>query len=59
MHRPEASVRLVGSLDGPSKTITVEPVVVPVTAPSPPAVTPEPPPERSKPAPERQPAPAR
>lgn len=59
MHRPTGSGLLVGSLDGPSKTITVEPVVVPVTAPAPPADTPDFPPECPEPAPERPPAPAR
>jgi hypothetical protein len=42
--------RLTGSLDGPSRTITVEPVETPTPAP-PPAVRPEPEPDRpSKPS---------
>lgn len=50
--------RLVASLDGPSKTITVEPVQLPVPAP-PPSV--EPSPEREPPPrePERPREPAR
>jgi hypothetical protein len=50
--------RLVASLDGPSKTITVEPVQMPVPAP-PPSV--EPSPEREPPPrePERPREPAR
>jgi hypothetical protein len=50
--------RPLGSLDGPSRTITVEPVETPVTAPPPrepePAREPERPPT---PKPERAPAP--
>jgi hypothetical protein len=38
-----------GSLDGPSRTITVEPLEQPVTAP-PPRVVPEPEPEPSRPS---------
>jgi hypothetical protein len=48
--RPKERV-LRGTLDGPSKTIEVEPVTVPTPAPAP-----APKPERS---PERDPAPAR
>ena len=59
MHRHTVSRRPVGSLDGPSKTITVEPVQIPATRPAQPAVAPEPAPERSEPAPEREPLPAR
>lgn len=50
---------LVGSLDGPSRTIIVEPLRAPAIAPLPPAVAPEREPERSEPAPEREPTPAR
>ena len=57
MHRTTESRRLVGSLDGPSRTIIVEPLRVPATEPLPPAVIPEPAPERSEPAPEREPVP--
>jgi hypothetical protein len=54
--RPVRS-RLTGSLDGPSRTITVEPVEAPMPAP-PPEVHPEREPEQpSKPA--RPPVPAR
>lgn len=60
MSQDAKSRALVGSLDGPSKTIIVEPVRVPATAPLPPAV----PPDRSEPEPsdperERVPAPSR
>jgi hypothetical protein len=49
--------RLTGSLDGPSRTITVEPVETPMPAP-PPEIRPEREPERpSKPS--RPPVPAR
>lgn len=49
--------RLTGSLDGPSRTITVEPVETPTPAP-PPEIRPEREPERpSKPS--RPPVPAR
>jgi hypothetical protein len=49
--------RLTGSLDGPSRTITVEPVETPTPAP-PPEIHPEREPDRpSKPS--RPPAPAR
>jgi len=48
---------LTGSLDGPSRTITVEPVETPVPAP-PPEVHPEREPERP-PKPSRPPAPTR
>ena len=48
-----------GSLPGPSRRITVEPVEVPVTAPrEEPAAPPPPPPERD-PAPTREPVPSR
>jgi hypothetical protein len=59
VHRHNVSTPLVGSLDGPSKTIIVEPLRVPATQPLQPAVTPERDPERSEPPPEREPAPAR
>jgi len=60
VHGHTVSRRPVGSLDGPSKTITVEPVQIPVTRPAPPVVAPEPAAqERSAPAPEREPVPAR
>jgi hypothetical protein len=46
-----------GSLPGPSRRITVEPIEVPVTAPrEEPAAPPEPVPER-EPAPAREPVP--
>jgi hypothetical protein len=56
VHRDNLARRPVGTLDGPSKTITVEPIRVPVTAPPQPAVAPEPHPERSTPRPEKEPA---
>jgi len=59
VHRHNVPARLVGSLDGPSKTIVVEPLRVPATRPLQPAVTPEPKPERSEPAPKREPVPTR
>ena len=51
---------LTGSLDGPSRTFTVEPLRVPATAP-PPAVIPdsEPDPARAEPDREREPVPSR
>ena len=56
--RPARS-RLTGSLDGPSRTITVEPVEAPMPAP-PPEVHPEPAREPDRPSkPSRPPAPAR
>ena len=63
MHGHTAPRRLVGSLDGPSRTFTVEPLQVPATHPAPPSVEPspagpEPAPERTAPEPERtEPAP--
>jgi DNA polymerase III subunit gamma/tau len=45
-----------GSLPGPSRRITVEPVEVPVTAPKEEPATPTPAPER-EPAPTREPVP--
>jgi hypothetical protein len=59
VRRHNVSIPLVGSLDGPSKTIIVEPLRVPANQPLEPVVTPERDPERSEPAPEREPAPAR
>jgi hypothetical protein len=59
VHRHTVPRKPVGSLDGPSKTITVEPLKVPTTVPSPPTVAPEPAPKRSDPAPKREPVPAR
>jgi hypothetical protein len=56
---PRRRRELVGSLDGPSKTITVEPIQVPVIQPRTPDVEPESPPKRAEPAPEREPVPAR
>ena len=54
---PRPTRRLRGSLDGPSRTITVEPVEAPAPAP-PPEIRPEREPERpSKPS--RPPSPAR
>ena len=47
-----------GSLDGPSRTITVEPLETPVPAP-PPEVHPEPEREPSKPAEPATPTPTR
>jgi hypothetical protein len=49
--------RLVATLDGPSKTITVEPIQIPVTSP-PPSIDPEPLPEPPPRAPERRREPA-
>jgi hypothetical protein len=54
---PRPSRRLRGSLDGPSRTITVEPVEAPTPAPSP-EIRPEREPDRP-PKPSRPPAPAR
>jgi len=59
MHRHTVSRPLVGSLDGPSKTIIVEPLQIPAGPPLPPATAPEREPERAQPKPDRQPAPAR
>jgi len=59
VHPHNLSGRLVGSLDGPSKTIVVEPLRVPATRPLLPAVAPEREPKRSEPAPERKPVPSR
>ena len=54
---PRPTRRLRGSLDGPSRTITVEPVETPAPAP-PPEIRPEREPDRpSKPS--RPPSPAR
>jgi hypothetical protein len=58
VHRHTVPRKPVGSLDGPSRTIIVEPLEVPATAPPPPAVTPEPTPERPDPAPQRETVPA-
>jgi hypothetical protein len=52
VHGHTASRQLVGSLDGPSRTFTVEPLQGPATQPAPPAIDPEPRPE----GPERAPA---
>jgi hypothetical protein len=54
---PSAPSRLIGSLDGPSKTITVEPIQTPVTAP-PPRIEPEPVPDPPPRAPQRPREPA-
>ncbi len=54
---PRPARRLRGSLDGPSRTITVEPVEVPAPAP-PPAIRPEREPDRPS-TPSRPPSPAR
>jgi len=59
VHRHNVPSRLVGSLDGPSKTIVVEPLRIPATQPRQPAVAPEREPERSKPGPTREPVPTR
>lgn len=59
MHRHTVPRRPVGSLDGPSRTIIVEPVDVPATRPAQPAVAPERGPEPSEPTPQREPARAR
>ena len=59
VHGHTVSRPLVGTLDGPSKTIIVEPIQVPAGKPLPPAVAPEREGERSKPAREREPVPAR
>lgn len=58
VHRHTVSRPPVGTLDGPSKTIIVEPIKIPAGKPLPPAVAPEREPERSKPAPDREPVPA-
>jgi len=59
MKAQRSSGHLVGSLDGPSRTIRVEPVETPVPAP-PPRVEPEPAREPSPPRePERPREPAR
>jgi hypothetical protein len=56
---PRPTRRLRGSLDGPSRTITVEPVETPMPAPAP-EVHPEPAREPDRPSkPSRPPAPAR
>jgi hypothetical protein len=56
---PGSNRPLRGSLDGPSRTITVEPVEAPMPAP-PPEVHPEPAREPDRPSkPSRPPAPAR
>ena len=56
---PGSNRHLRGSLDGPSRTITVEPVEAPMPAP-PPEVHPEPAREPDRPSkPSRPPAPAR
>ena len=54
---PRPTRRLRGSLDGPSRTITVEPVETPVPAP-PPEIRPEREPDRPS-TPSRPPSPAR
>jgi len=59
VHRHTVPRQPVGSLDGPSKTITVEPLQIPATRPAQPAVAPEPAPDPAEPAPEREPVPAR
>jgi hypothetical protein len=56
--RPPRAARPLGSLDGPSRTITVEPVQVPVPA-QPPRVAPEPDRGPAQPPPARTPAPTR
>jgi hypothetical protein len=57
--RPSRDARPRGSLDGPSRTITVEPVETPMPAP-PPEVHPEPAREPERPSkPARPPVPAR
>jgi hypothetical protein len=58
VHGHTAPRRVLGSLDGPSRTFTVEPLQVPATAPAPPMIEPSPAPERTEPSPERtEPAP--
>jgi len=52
----QSSSRARGSLPGPSRRITVEPVEVPVTVPREEPAPPEPVPER-EPAPAREPVP--
>lgn len=59
MRRDTVSLPLVGTLDGPSRTITVEPVRVPAAQPLQPAIAPERNPERTEPGPEREPVPTR
>jgi len=55
VHRYNLPARRVGTLDGPSRTIVVEPIRVPAKQPHQPAVAPEREPERPKPEPEREP----
>jgi hypothetical protein len=55
---PARETRPRGSLDGPSRTITVEPLETPVPAP-PPEVHPEPKREPSRPAAPSAPTPSR
>ena len=55
--QPRPDRRLRGSLDGPSRTITVEPVETPAPAP-PPEIRPEREPDRPS-TPSRPPSPAR
>jgi hypothetical protein len=50
--------QLVSSLDGPSRTITVEPIVLPVPVPAP-RIEPDPKREPAKREPDRPPEPAR
>jgi hypothetical protein len=55
MHKkPETPAR--GSLPGPSRRITVEPIEVPVTPPREEPAAPPVPPERDEPVPDREPA---
>jgi len=59
VHRHTVPRQPVGSLDGPSRTITVEPLRVPATQPAQPTVAPERQPEPGEPTPQREPARAR
>jgi hypothetical protein len=56
--KPARDLRPRGSLDGPSRTITVEPIETPTPAP-PPEVHPEPQREPSRPAEPAAPTPTR
>jgi hypothetical protein len=55
--KPPSAPPARGSLPGPSRRITVEPLEVPVTAPREEPAKPAPAPER-EPAPDREPVPA-
>jgi hypothetical protein len=56
---PSHHPRILGSLPGPSRRITVEPIRVPATPPSAPSTKPQREPARRQPEPKREPARAR